>query len=123
MELTYTESFELPDGTTKAVQRTVPVPEGRVLGENQAHYGAAYFPIEGVTLPPGGIWHFDPIAAAESARIRVLSDDEIAARAGKAGRVRTKAQTGSDPVTGLGAASYAAATGPLPQVAKEEDEA
>ncbi len=121
MELIYTEILSLADGRSVPVEHTIPVPEGRVLAENQAHCGPAYFPIEGVTLPPGGIWHWEPKAAEESQRLRVLDPDEIKQRTAR-GRVRTKATySRTDPVTGISDADYEHATGPVPQTAPEEE--
>jgi hypothetical protein len=115
-KLAYTELLALADGSYTTVERQIEVPEGRIFGENVGQQ--AYFPLEGVTLDHGTLWHWEPAAATEAEHIRVLSDAEVK-KIAKRGVIRSKALKGDDPITGIGLADLETAEEPIPQVPSE----
>jgi hypothetical protein len=119
MKLVHNELIQLSDGSYRRIQRETEVPEDRVIGEHMGHNGPMFYPVEGVTLQPGDLWHWDATAAEESANIRVLPPGELRKRS-KNHRIMSNATTGEDPVTGLDLEDYAEAEGPLPQVASPQ---
>ena len=116
-KLAYQELLALADGSYTTVERSVEVPEGRVVGENIG--STAYFPLEGVTLEHGALWHWEPTAAGEAERIRVLDDKELKART-KRGAIQANALKGNDPITGIGLDDLENADGPIAQVPSRE---
>jgi hypothetical protein len=113
IRLAYSEQLALADGSYTTVDRQIEVPEDRVIGENVGQ--TAYFPLEGVMLEHGSLWHFEPTAATEAEHIRVLSDAELK-KVAKRGIVRSKALKGDDPITGIGLNDLETAEEPIPQV-------
>ena len=111
--LAYQELLALADGTYTTVERQVEVPEDRVIGENIGMDG--YFPFEGITLPHGGLWHWEPVAAGEAVHIRVLDATEVKTRS-KRGVVQTNALLSADPITDISLMDLQTALAPIPQV-------
>ena len=114
--LAYQELLALADGTYTTVERQAEVPDGRVVGQNLGF--TAYFPLEGVTIPRGGFWHWEPVAAGEAQRIRVLTDAEVKALS-KRGVIQTNATMSADPITDVSLIDLQTADAPILQVPSE----
>ena len=112
--LAYTEVLTLLSGDITTAERQIEVPDGRVIGQFLGH--DTYFPLEGVRLDHGALWHWEPTAATESERIRVIDGAELKAIT-KKGLIRTDALSQPDPVTDIGIDDLQNADGPIPQVA------